>query len=526
MGISACMGKLECPQLHRQDACQPFRLAAGAPNILRTFNKTNMKVYGVTQTALPLHTARSAALPCSHCRHPRPCAIPISRASWNRCSLPTARSGPLRRRPHSRSAAPTSNRPTPSWAETPDAVETIQRLLQEFEQREGRKPFVRPPIRPDVTAANSMALRNFVQSIVTGRAAGRLPFGGWWKKRFADRQDSIEAVHRVYGDLLQDPATLQRTEEARETLREHSKRQSSGGDSLPQSRALRALFAVASFFRLVLQLLIHSLCLPLWIPWPRFWGFNDLLGYAEALPFDADVQLALLKRLNDRGHHSIVLARVQSGRFATSPACEAEYLRAVVESSAIHDLRGPGPPRKGLHTSSLSDFLRDVQDRLAAAAGSKPQKPVAPVAAPVAARATDTQLVAPAAAVTLASPEEPLRVRLENAQPHPFLAAVRGVVSFLSTLFVVICLWVLGATVEGTVRTVASTAPSDGVASGSMDKGAFAPKEYSKDSIPESLRKTFADVKGCEEAKEELKVRSGLLRCMHASPVSRVSFMD
>jgi hypothetical protein len=359
-------------------------------------------------------------------------------------------------------------------------------------------------MEPGVTAANSMALRHLVHCIVSGRAAARLPLGGWWRKRFADRQDSVEAVHRVYGDLLQDPATLARTEEAREALREHSERGSTAAKGPPRPPATRGLLTILALPNALFQWLLHTLWLPVLIPWPRFWGFNDLLGFAEALPFDSDVQLALLKRLNDRGHHSMVMSRVQSGRFATSTACEAEYLRAVVESSAICDLRGAGPPRKGLHTSSLADFLREVQDRLAAAADSKQlQAPAVEEAAPVATGV---------GSVALTSPDEPLRVRLENAQPHPFLAAVRGVVSFLSTLFVVTCLWVLGATAEGTVRSMANSGPADGVAtSGGVDKGAFAPKEYSKDSIPESSRKTFADVKGCEEAKEELRVSSAFL---------------
>jgi ATP-dependent Zn protease len=39
-----------------------------------------------------------------------------------------------------------------------------------------------------------------------------------------------------------------------------------------------------------------------------------------------------------------------------------------------------------------------------------------------------------------------------------------------------------------------------------VDKGVFVQKECRKASIPESSRKTFADVKCCKEAKEELQV--------------------
>lgn len=107
---------------------------------------------------------------------------------------------------------------------------------------------------------------------------------------------------------------------------------------------------------------------------------------------------------------------------------------------------------------------------------------------------------------------QPLHVRLQgvpSGQPNPIVAALRGVLSFLATVVIIMTLWVIGAAAEGSLQARGSLgAAAGGPAGASMEKGTatHAPKEYSKDNLPETSVKTFADVKGCDEAKAELQV--------------------
>lgn len=121
-----------------------------------------------------------------------------------------------------------------------------------------------------------------------------------------------------------------------------------------------------------------------------------------------------------------------------------------------------------------------------------------------------------AGATTLAGADEaqPLHVRLQNmpsAQPNPLVAALRGVLSFFATIVIIMTLWVIGAAAEGSLQARGSLGATAGGGPGgpATEKGAasHAPKEYSKENMPEASVKTFADVKGCDEAKAELQVR-------------------
>jgi ATP-dependent Zn protease len=102
----------------------------------------------------------------------------------------------------------------------------------------------------------------------------------------------------------------------------------------------------------------------------------------------------------------------------------------------------------------------------------------------------------------------PLHVKLQSfpsSQPNPLLSALRGVVSFFLTLVVIMVLWVIGAAAEGSLQLRGGLG-GNGQTMTDKPGSPNAPKEYSRENIPESSVKTFADVKGCEEAKAELQV--------------------
>jgi hypothetical protein len=76
------------------------------------------------------------------------------------------------------------------------------------------------------------------------------------------------------------------------------------------------------------------------------------------------LQAALLRRLNAAGRHSEVVQRVASGAYKTSPACEVEYLAAMVHTGSLEHFRGEGPPPVGVPHNSLPRLLEEVRLRL------------------------------------------------------------------------------------------------------------------------------------------------------------------
>ena len=358
---------------------------------------------------------------------------------------------------------------------------------------------------PDYTAAKSIALRRFVADLLALRARDAAPDAPPWKRREVESELYRGDVSRVYSDLLQDSAALQHSAATHGYNADAASSTVAAEAAAPPSPLRAALALPGRIIAAVAALLgrvLRGIFNPVTFSDTRVWSKRTLREFADALPYDAALQAALLRRLNQHGQYVAVMTRVQSGKYASSSACEAEHLRAVVESAAVNDLRGAGPPREGLTTSSLPDFVQQIQHRLAASG--------AMVNAGAGGAARPPMLAAAATADT------PLRVTIDNMQPraNPVAQAVRNVASFLSTLFVVVCLWVLGAAAEGTIRsavTAGAAAGGDGATAGggagAEKQNAFAPKEYNKENVPEASQKTFADVKGCEEAKEELQAR-------------------
>jgi hypothetical protein len=397
--------------------------------------------------------------------------------------------------------------PWPVWcADAPSATETLQGLVTEYGKLsdEPLPKYATKITETSVMVARSWRLRRFVLELLAlrDRAARRgdaavptpevLPT--WEQEEVANELYEHE-ISRVHNVLLNDEATLPSEAAPRARVRAES---GSRVDAAPGPGQIlgragrRVLAALAAAREIVLGPMTTS---------PRAWSTQTLTKFADTLPHDAALQAQLLRRLNSQGKHLAVMERVQAGRTASSPACEAEYLRAVVESAAYTDFRGAGPVRGPLQHASLPVFLADMLGRLARSSGGE------------AAAAGGSSPTATAGATTLtATAGSPLHVKITGADGNPLASALRGVVSFLSTVFVVICLWIMGAVAEGSLMAnIGATSPSAQAGVGiEKAQGPYAPKEYSKDTMPEASVKTFKDVKGCEEAKEELQVRGAI----------------
>jgi ATP-dependent metalloprotease len=181
--------------------------------------------------------------------------------------------------------------------------------------------------------------------------------------------------------------------------------------------------------------------------------------------------------------------------FAVDAWVVREYLVALVKSGKLQDYdvmdMDVAPPEGQAHRS-LGQLLAELQ----AAAGGAPL-PVAPGAAA----------------------GRPLHVVLQGAglaapPPRSGLATtLASWLAFFATCSLLALAWAVGST---TVRRLTGGGGGGGQAS-TMDGppgmgaaaaapgGMFAPKEFSKEDLPEKSVKSFADVKGCDEAVGELQ---------------------
>lgn len=115
------------------------------------------------------------------------------------------------------------------------------------------------------------------------------------------------------------------------------------------------------------------------------------------------------------------------------------------------------------------------------------------------------------------SRQRPLHVIIQEPERPPFLVSlIRSVIGTMSWLLGFYLLFSLGANVlrRSNANTPNGNGGLAGIAqSGASGSGAYSPKEYKKEDVPEKSQKTFADVMGCPEAKAELEEVVEFLKC-------------
>ncbi|XP_010266479.1 PREDICTED: ATP-dependent zinc metalloprotease FTSH 11, chloroplastic/mitochondrial-like [Nelumbo nucifera] len=214
-----------------------------------------------------------------------------------------------------------------------------------------------------------------------------------------------------------------------------------------------------------------------WLNWWPFWRqekrLERLISEADASPNDAAKQSALLAELNKHSPESVI-RRFQQRDHAVDSKGVAEYLRALVVTNAIAEYlpdEGSGKP------SSLPALLQELKQR---AAGNM-----------------DELFLTPGI-----SEKQPLHVIMVD--PKASNRSTRLVQELISTILftiVVGLMWVMGAAaLQKYVGSLGGIGTS-GVGSSSS----YAPKELNKEIMPEKNVKTFKDVKGCDDAKQELE---------------------
>ncbi|CAM8973481.1 unnamed protein product [Rhodiola kirilowii] len=212
--------------------------------------------------------------------------------------------------------------------------------------------------------------------------------------------------------------------------------------------------------------------------WMSWWPFGQeemrmerLIAEAEANPLDAEKQSALLVELNKHSPESVI-KRFEQRDHAVNSQAVAEYLKALVVTNAISEYL---PDEQSGKPSSLPALLQELKQRISGT--------------------TDQPFLNPGI-----SEKQPLHVVMVD----PKVSNRSSRFESMSTIVVTVAfglLWVMGAV--ALQRYIGSLGGIG--ASGVGSSASYAPKELNKEVSPEKNVKTFKDVKGCDDAKQELE---------------------
>ncbi|KAL2527409.1 ATP-dependent zinc metalloprotease FTSH 11 [Abeliophyllum distichum] len=214
-----------------------------------------------------------------------------------------------------------------------------------------------------------------------------------------------------------------------------------------------------------------------WFSWWPFWRqeklLDRLIAEADANPKDAAKQSSLLAELNKHSPESVI-QRFEQRAHAVDSRGVAEYLRALVATNAIAEYL---PDEQLGKPSSLPSLLQELKQR---ASGNM-----------------DEPFVNPGI-----SEKQPLHVvMVDPKMSNRSSRLVQEVISTILFTVAVGLVWLMGAAALQKYIGSLGGIGTPGVGSSSS----YAPKELNKEIMPEKNVKTFKDVKGCDDAKQELE---------------------
>nr|QKY65092.1 chloroplast ATP-dependent zinc metalloprotease FTSH11 [Passiflora oerstedii] len=213
-----------------------------------------------------------------------------------------------------------------------------------------------------------------------------------------------------------------------------------------------------------------------WLSWWPFWRqekrIERLIAEADANPKDADKQSALLAELNKHSPESVI-KRFEQREHAVDSKGVVEYLRALVVTNTIADYL---PDQQSGKPSSLPALLQELKQRVS---GN-----------------TDEPFVNPGV-----SEKQPLHVVMVDPKVSNKSRFAQELISTILFTVAVGLIWVMGA---AALQKYIGSLGGIG-ASGVGSSSSYAPKELNKEVMPEKNVKTFKDVKGCDDAKQELE---------------------
>ncbi|XP_020598269.1 ATP-dependent zinc metalloprotease FTSH 11, chloroplastic/mitochondrial [Phalaenopsis equestris] len=214
-----------------------------------------------------------------------------------------------------------------------------------------------------------------------------------------------------------------------------------------------------------------------WLNWWPFWRqekrLERLIAEADANPKDARKQSALLAELN-RHRPESVIKRFEQRDHAVDSRVVVEYLRALVVTNSIAEYLSDEQSGK---PSSLPMLLQELKERAAGNEDGSYRNPGI-------------------------SDKQPLHVVMVD--PKASGKSTRFAQELLSTIIFTVAvglMWVMGA---AALQKYIGSLGGIGT-SGAGSSATYAPKDLNKEIMPEKNVKTFKDVKGCDDAKQELE---------------------
>ncbi|EYU25202.1 hypothetical protein ABFS82_06G023400 [Erythranthe guttata] len=214
-----------------------------------------------------------------------------------------------------------------------------------------------------------------------------------------------------------------------------------------------------------------------WFSWWPFWRQEKLLerliDEADANPLDAAKQSLLFAELNKHSPESVI-QRFEQRAHAVDSRGVAEYLRALVSTNAIAEYL---PDEQSGKPSSLPSLLQELKQR---ASGNMEEPFVNPGI----------------------SDKRPLHVVMVDTKvANRSSRLAQEIISTIIFTVAVGLVWLMGAAALQKYIGGLGGIGTPGVGSSSS----YAPKELNKEIMPEKNVKTFKDVRGCDDAKQELE---------------------
>ncbi|KAI8006864.1 hypothetical protein LOK49_LG07G00257 [Camellia lanceoleosa] len=223
--------------------------------------------------------------------------------------------------------------------------------------------------------------------------------------------------------------------------------------------------------------LLEKVLLSDWFNWWPFWRqekrLEMLVAEADANPKDATKQSALLAELNQHSPEAVI-TRFEQRDHAVDSRGVSEYIRALVATNAIAEYL---PDELSGKPSSLPTLLEELKQR---ASGN-----------------IDEPFLSPGI-----SEKQPLHVMMVDPKvPNRSSRFAQELISTILFTVAVGLVWLLGA---AALQKYISSLGGIGT-SGMGSSSSYSPKELNKEIMPEKNVKTFKDVKGCDDAKQELE---------------------
>ncbi|KAL1565520.1 ATP-dependent zinc metalloprotease FTSH 11, chloroplastic/mitochondrial, variant 2 [Salvia divinorum] len=249
----------------------------------------------------------------------------------------------------------------------------------------------------------------------------------------------------------------------------------SEGEAKNDGRLPIVVFLVGVFARLRER--FEKLLYSDWFRWWPFWRqekrLERLIVEADSNPKDAAKQSALLVELNKHSPEAVI-QRFEQRVHAVDSRGVAEYLRALVATNVIAEYL---PDEQSGKPSSLPSLLQELKQR----ASENEDEPFANPGV---------------------SEKQPLHVMVVD--PKMSSRSSRFAQEVISTIVFTVAVglvWIMGAAALQKYIGGLGGIGTPGVGSSSS----YAPKDLNKEIMPENNVKTFKDVKGCDDAKEELE---------------------